>query len=110
MRRETFPVAQMTYDTARQIAVDFMGRKPETHHGMANWLKSGESHGSPDGLTVGLSQYVFFAGDTAPAYRSRHHEIVVYWDHDPERRIYVFDAFQLWDEVIGRAPVQEAMF
>lgn len=109
MTRERFPTEQMTYETARKLAVEFMGTNPVTHYGMVNWLNSLQSCGGPDGTRVGLSQRVYFGDDADEAYRGRRNEIVVYWTHDPDRRVFVFDAFQLWAEVTGDLPAQKGL-
>jgi hypothetical protein len=109
MNRERFPIEQMTYETARKLAVDFMGTKPVTHHGMVHWLNSWESYGSPDGTRVGLSQRVYFGDNADESYHGRRNEIVVYWTHDPEYRVFVFETFQLWAEITGDLPVQQGL-
>lgn len=97
------PVSEMTLANARKLALAFMpSQGVRTYESLLDGL--GGSY-TPNGASVQINGYVWFRGDLGrdaairqPARKLEHDEIGVWWSHDPEQRIYVFKAHEIWTE------------
>jgi hypothetical protein len=91
-------IDDMTYANARAAALAFIPKhwRPDLFD---TWKSGGGGSASPGGVHINQGGYVWFAGDAKPARTLTTDQIAVHWSHDPKRRVYMFSACELWDEM-----------
>lgn len=89
---EPTPVEKMTHAEALRLAREHL--PPVTSSWTYKlWVDGQSGHYTPQGPAVQVGGYV-----GKQLRKIKHDQIGVWWSHDPEERLYVFDIRTLWNE------------